>query len=386
MENNNEEISMNEIMGEIEKSMKRIHEGDVVKGTVVSVSSDEVLVNIGYMADGIISSNELSQEDILNPGDEIYVYILKINDGEGNVALSKKKADEIKTWDDLQEDFNSATIFKVKVSQIVRGGAIAYINGIRAFIPASHISYSYVKDLNSFINKEINVKIIEFDKYKGKVVLSAKEVEKEEVEKIKEKLWESLQKGEKRMGTVTRIVKFGAFVDLGGVEGLIHLNDLSWKRVNNPSEVVSVGDKVSVYVLDFDKEKNRISLGLKDVAEDPWKLAISKYKVGEIVEGKVVKLLDFGAFVELEDGLEGLVHITEISDDRILKPSDVLNIGDRVKVKILEIDEEAKKMSLSIKAGNSASSEEISKYNDNDGGVTLGDLLKDKFKDFNFEK
>ena len=386
MENNNEEISMNEIMGEIEKSMKRIHEGDVAKGTVISVSSDEVLVNIGYMADGIISSNELSPEDILNPGDEIYVYILKINDGEGNVALSKKKADEIKTWDDLQEDFNSATIFKVKVNQIVRGGAIAYINGIRAFIPASHISYSYVKDLNSFINKEINVKIIEFDKYKGKVVLSAKEVEKEEVEKIKEKLWESLQKGEKRMGTVTRIVKFGAFVDLGGVEGLIHLNDLSWKRVNNPSEVVSVGDKVSVYVLDFDKEKNRISLGLKDVAEDPWKLAISKYKVGEIVEGKVVKLLDFGAFVELEDGLEGLVHITEISDDRILKPSDVLNIGDRVKVKILEIDEEAKKMSLSIKAGNSASSEEISKYNDNDGGVTLGDLLKDKFKDFNFEK
>ena len=386
MENNNEEISMKEIMGEIEKSMKRIHEGDVAKGTVISVSSDEVLVNIGYMADGIISSNELSPEDILNPGDEIYVYILKINDGEGNVALSKKKADEIKTWDDLQEDFNSATIFKVKVSQIVRGGAIAYINGIRAFIPASHISYSYVKDLNSFINKEINVKIIEFDKYKGKVVLSAKEVEKEEVEKIKEKLWESLQKGEKRMGTVTRIVKFGAFVDLGGVEGLIHLNDLSWKRVNNPSEVVSVGDKVSVYVLDFDKEKNRISLGLKDVAEDPWKLAISKYKVGEIVEGKVVKLLDFGAFVELEDGLEGLVHITEISDDRILKPSDVLNIGDRVKVKILEIDEEAKKMSLSIKGGNSASSEEISKYNDNDGGVTLGDLLKDKFKDFNFEK
>ena len=386
MENNNEEISMKEIMGEIEKSMKRIHEGDVAKGTVVSVSSDEVLVNIGYMADGIISSNELSPEDILNPGDEIYVYILKINDGEGNVALSKKKADEIKTWDDLQEDFNSATIFKVKVNQIVRGGAIAYINGIRAFIPASHISYSYVKDLNSFINKEINVKIIEVDKYKGKVVLSAKEVEKEEVEKIKEKLWESLQKGEKRMGTVTRIVKFGAFVDLGGVEGLIHLNDLSWKRVNNPSEVVSVGDKVSVYVLDFDKEKNRISLGLKDVAEDPWKLAISKYKVGEIVEGKVVKLLDFGAFVELEDGLEGLVHITEISDDRILKPSDVLNIGDRVKVKILEIDEEAKKMSLSIKAGNSASSEEISKYNDNDGGVTLGDLLKDKFKDFNFEK
>jgi small subunit ribosomal protein S1 len=386
MENNNEEISMKEIMGEIEKSMKRIHEGDVAKGTVISVSSDEVLVNIGYMADGIISSNELSPEDILNPGDEIYVYILKINDGEGNVALSKKKADEIKTWDDLQEDFNSATIFKVKVNQIVRGGAIAYINGIRAFIPASHISYSYVKDLNSFINKEINVKIIEFDKYKGKVVLSAKEVEKEEVEKIKEKLWESLQKGEKRMGTVTRIVKFGAFVDLGGVEGLIHLNDLSWKRVNNPSEVVSVGDKVSVYVLDFDKEKNRISLGLKDVAEDPWKLAISKYKVGEIVEGKVVKLLDFGAFVELEDGLEGLVHITEISDDRILKPSDVLNIGDRVKVKILEIDEEAKKMSLSIKAGNSASSEEISKYNDNDGGVTLGDLLKDKFKDFNFEK
>lgn len=386
MENSNEEISMKEMMEEIEKSMKRIHEGDIVKGTVISVSQDEILVNIGYMADGIINKSELSDSEEINPGDEIYVSILKVNDGEGNVALSKKIADEVKAWDKLQEDFKSGTIFKVKVNEIVKGGAVAHINNIRAFIPASQISYSYVKDLNTFLNKEVNVKIIEFDKNKRRVILSAKEVEKEEVERNKEKLWKSLNKGEKRLGTVVRLVKFGAFVDLGGVEGLIHLNDLSWKRVNNPSEVVSVGDKVSVYVLDFDKEKNRISLGLKDVAEDPWKLAIAKHKVGEIVEGKVVKLLDFGAFVELEDGIEGLVHITEISEDRILKPSDVLKIGDKVKVKILEINEEAKKMSLSIKAGNDTLSEEISKYNDGNEEITLGDLLKDKFKDFNFEK
>ncbi|WP_027625575.1 30S ribosomal protein S1 [Clostridium lundense] len=386
MEKNNEEISMKEIMGEIEKSMKRIYEGDIVKGTVISISQDEVLVNIGYMTDGVINKSELSDNEEINPGDEIYVYILKVNDGEGNVALSKKMADEIKFWDKLQEDFNAGTKFIVKINEIVKGGAVAYINGIRAFIPASHISYSYVKDLNTFLNKEVNVKIIEFDKNKERVVLSAKEVEKEEVERNKEKIWKTLQKGEKRIGTVTRLVKFGAFVDLGGLEGLIHLNDLSWKRVNNPSEVVSIGDKVSVYVLDFDKDKNRISLGLKDVAEDPWKLAVAKYKTGEVVEGKIVKLLDFGAFVELEDGIEGLVHITEISEDRILKPSDVLNVGDKVRVKVLEINEDAKRMSLSIKGVNDSLSEEISKYNDNDEGVTLGDLLKDKFKDFNFEK
>lgn len=386
MEKNNEEISMKEMMGEIEKSMKRIYEGDIVKGTVISISQDEILVNIGYMTDGIINKSELSDNEEINPRDEIYVYILKVNDGEGNVALSKKMADEVKAWEKLEKDFNEETKFTVKINEIVKGGAVTYINRIRAFIPASHISCSYVKDLNTFLNREVSVKIIEFDKNKERVVLSAKEVEKEEVERNKEKLWKSLQKGEKRMGTVTRLVKFGAFVDLGGLEGLIHLNDLSWKRVNNPSEVVGIGDKVSVYVLDFDKEKNRISLGLKDVAEDPWKLSVSKYKAGKVVEGKVVKLLDFGAFVELEDGIEGLVHVSEISEDRILKPSDVLSVGNKVKVKILEINEDAKRMSLSIKGANDSLSAEISKYNDNDEGVTLGDLLKGKFKDFNFEK
>ncbi|KAJ49320.1 30S ribosomal protein S1 [Clostridium tetanomorphum DSM 665] len=390
MENNNKEVSMMDMMGEIEKSMKRIHEGEIVKGNVISVSEEEIMVNIGYMADGIINKEEINNndcnlKDTIKSGDEIYVYIIKVNDGEGNVLLSKKKADEIKTWDKLEKDFKLGTVYDVIVKEIVKGGAVTYINEIRAFIPASHLSYSYVKDLSSFLNYNHYYLSLLYYKNKRRVILSAKELEKEQIEKSKEQFWKSLQKGEKRSGVVTRLAKFGAFVDLGGVEGLIHLNDLSWKRVNNPSEVVSIGDKVQVYVLDFDNEKNKISLGLKDVEQDPWKDISAKYKIGDIVEGKVVKNLDFGVIVQLEDGIEGLVHISEISEERILKPSDVIKLNDRVKVKIIEINEENRKLSLSIKNANNILEEEISKYNDKSEALTLGDLFKDKLRNMKLE-
>lgn len=391
---NYEEGSMEDFMSALEGSLKRIHSGDIVKGTVISASNDAVFVNIGYMADGVITKEELthdlsvSPKDIVKPGDEIFVYILEVNDGEGNVALSKIKAEEYKVWDDFEESLKEGTTFEVKVNEAVKGGVTANVKGVRAFIPASQLSTKYVEDLKAFVGKTLVVKVVELDKDKKKVVLSRKEVEKAEEQVKKDEVWATLKKGEKRTGVVTRLAKFGAFVDLGGVDGLIHVSDLSWKRVLNPEEVVSVGDKVEVYVLDFDKEKGRISLGLKEVAANPWNMVASKFKVNDIVQGTVVRVTDFGAFVEIESGVEGLVHISQISDERVTKPSSVLNPGDKVKVKILEIDTKNEKLSLSMKeAKNSEEREEIKEFlGDKSEGVTLGDLLKDKFKNFKFEE
>ncbi|WP_097025733.1 30S ribosomal protein S1 [Clostridium peptidivorans] len=388
MEKHNDDISMKDMMCEIERSMKKLKEGDIVKGKVISVTNDEVLVNIGYMSDGIIPRNEVSNEEInlkevIKPDDEIYVSILKLNDGEGNVLLSKKSADVIKSWNNLEEKFKNKYTFNIRTKEVVKGGLIGYISDIRCFIPASQLSMNYVEDLNLYNNKELEVRLIEFDKHKGKVVASAKEVQMEKREQEKKELLNSLQKGEKRTGKVVKLVKFGAFVELGGIQGLIHLSDLSWKRVNDPSQVVSVGDTVEVYVLDFDKEKERISLGLKDIKSDPWNEVLNRLKVGDIVQGTVVKFMDFGAFVEVLDGVEGLVHISEISDDRILKPSDVLKIGDTVKVKVLEISSEDKRISLSIKSASTNMEEDLEKYNDKAEGFTLGDIFKDKLKEWN---
>lgn len=377
-----EEISMKDMMEQIESTMKPIHSGDIIKGEVISVSDSEVLVNIGYISDGIIKKEEISKEEvdlkeIFKPGDSIDVYVVKVNDGEGNVVLSKSKADELKIWNELQESFEKGIKIKVKVSEVVKGGVVCYINGVRAFIPASHISNSFVKDLGKFVGSELLVKVIEFNMEKKKVVLSRKVVEIEELEEKKLKVWSNLKKGEKVTGIVSRLAKFGAFVDLGGVDGLIHNSDLSWKRVNHPSEVVKEGDKVEVYILNFDKESGRISLGLKDVEKDPWNNVSTKYKVNDILTGKVVRLADFGAFVELEPGVEGLVHITQITDENIAKPSQVLNVGDNVKIKILELNEEKKKLSLSIKEADNKTAEEIEKYSDTDeGNYVFADLLK----------
>lgn len=390
---NFQDSSMREMMEAIEGSLKRINSGDIVKGTVISVSDSEVFVNIGYMADGIIDRAELSDDpavnpkDIINAGDELYVYIINVNDGEGNVELSKKRADAVKVWDELSELQSEGKNVTVIVKEAVKGGAVAYIKGIRAFIPASQLAAGFVEDINSFVGKDLEVKIIELDKDKNKIILSGKEVAKEAKEAKKQELWNSIKKGEKRTGTVTRLVKFGAFVDLGGVDGLIHNQDLSWKRIVDPAEIVSVGDKVEVYVLDFDKEKGRISLGLKEISEDPWNTVTEKYSVGSTVEGTVVRLLDFGAFVEIAPGIEGLVHISEISEERVAKPASVLNVGDKVKVKVLSIDTKEHKMSLSIKEAVEKPQEDYSQFNDDESSMaTLADLFKDKLKDFKFEE
>ncbi|MBI6875509.1 30S ribosomal protein S1 [Clostridium aciditolerans] len=383
---------MNEIISDIESSMKKVRSGEVIKGKVISVTDSEAIINLGYMSDGILPRSEVSEDSEINPrdvlkeNDEIYVYVLNMNDGDGNILLSKKAADKIKVWDELEDSLKNNSTFEVTVKEVVKGGVITYAKGIRAFIPASQLSVSYVKDLNEFIGRVLTVKVIELDRTKEKIVLSRREVESAELEVKKRGLWSEIKPGEKRTGVVSRLTKFGAFVDLGGVDGLIHLSELSWKRVKNPSEVVSIGDKVEVYVLDVDKENNRISLALKDVSEDPWNNVQDKYKVGSVVDGTVSKFLNFGAFVEIEPGLEGLVHLSEISEERILKPSDVLNIGNKVRVKILDIDPKAKRMSLSIKDSAEKPKEDFEKYVDTqESGVSLGELFGDKFKDLKFD-
>lgn len=392
MDNDNELNSMNEVMDQIDSSMKNVRNGEVVKGKVISVTDEQAVVNIGYIVDGVLPKSEVckdenvNMDEVLKVGDEIYVYVIKTNDEDGNVLLSKIKADREICWGRLTELLKDDKAFEIEVKQVVKGGVTADLYGLRAFIPASQLSVKYVSDLNEFLGKTLLVKIIELDKSKARIVLSRKEVEKLEVEKKREKLWSSISKGDKVKGVVSRLTGFGAFIDLDGVEGLAHISELSWRRIKNPSEVVSVGDCVEVYVLNADKDKNRISLSLKDTEKSPWNNIDERYNINDIVDGTVSKLINIGAFVEIEPGVEGLVHISEISEEHIAKPSDVLKVGDRVKVRILDINVKDNRISLSIKDAVDKPKDNFKQYLDEDeSGVTLGDLLKDKLKNIKFE-
>lgn len=380
----NYENDFNNMLEAIEASMVKLHRGDIVKGKVISVNDDEVMVNVGYKSDGLITKDELTVDHTISPneivkeGDEIEVYVLKLDDGDGNVLLSRKRIVNMKSWDELEVSYNNNELVEAKVIEIVKGGVIVTVKGVKGFIPASHLSSRYVEDLSKYLGKTMDVKIIEFDKRKKRIVLSRKIVEKELEEKLKNKTWNSLKVGNTIEGEVKRITNFGAFVDIGGVDGLIHISELSWGRVNHPSEVVKIGDKVQVCVLDFDKEKERVSLGLKQTKPHPWENISARYKVNDIVEGKVIKLLDFGAFVNLEEGVDGLVHVSQISNSRVNKPSDKLKIGQIVKVKIIDINEKDQKISLSIKeATNTSNSKDLNKYNNNDN-ITIGEIVNKK--------
>lgn len=339
----------------LDESMVTLHQNEIVKGTVIRVTEEEVSVNLGYKADGIITKTEFSEDPNVNlleavkPGDEIEVFVLKVNDGEGNVLLSKRKIDATKSYDEIEEAFNNKTVVTGKVIDVVKGGLIILINDIRAFVPSSQVSNRFVEDLSVFKGQELQFNIIEVDKAKQRVVAGRKELAKKEFEEKRNKVFESIHAGDRIEGTVSRIVDFGAFVDLGGVDGLIHISELSWGRVKKVSDVLKEGDKVTVTVLDVNTEKGKISLTLKDVSNDPWKLAADKYAIGNIVEGKVVRMVPFGAFVELEDGIDGLVHISQISYKHVVKPEDVLTIGQAIKAKVTDLDLDNKKISLSIK-------------------------------------
>lgn len=380
---NNHELGMADVLQDYD--FKRITRGEIVDGKVISVTPDEVIVNINYFSDGIISKNELSFEKDVNPqdlvkeGDEIKVKILSTDDGDGNVVLSKKRADETKIWDDIKEIKDADKTIVVSVKSETKGGLIASYKGLRVFIPGSLASAKRV-ELNTLVGKELEVKITELDKAKRNIVASRRVIEEAERKVAQDKAWASIEAGEKRTGKVVRLAKFGAFVDLGAIEGLIHLSDLSWKRIHKPEEVVSVGDEVEVYVQSVDADKHRVSLVLKDKNKNPWVLASAQLKNGDVVEGTVKNITDFGAFVEVLDGVEGLVHISEISEDHIAKPSDVLTQGQVVKVKILNLDAEDHKLSLSIKEAIEKNNEYM-QYNDTEEGSSLADALEGKIEE-----
>jgi len=376
-----EQYSMSDFMDEIDKSMRRVYKDDVLNGTILSANEEEVLVNINHTSDGIISREEMAEGYDYQVGDNISVLVLNPHDEEGNVVLSHKSAEEIVGWDDLEEAYNQKKKVIVKVTEAIKGGVSASYRNVRCFIPGSLLSYRYVEDMSTYVGKDLEVAVEDFDRENKRVVLSRKAVETVERQGKKDQMMDQLQEGEMRQGVVTKLMKFGAFVDLGGVEGLIYLDDLAWHRVNDPSEVVSEGDQVTVYVANIDKKSGKIGLVLKKVEEDPWKGAAEFYKVDDLVEGKVVRLMDFGAFVEVEAGIEGLVHLSEISSERIRKPSDKLKVGDQIQAMILSIDEKNKRLSLSIKDAEGQVPDDV-ELTQEDQGTTLGDLFGDKFKDF----
>ena len=376
-------INDNEIMEAIENSLVRIHKGDIVKGKVIYVTENEVMVNINYKSDGIINREELSNDpevrprDLFKEGDEIEVYIVRLDDGEGNVVLSIKRLKTIKGWEELEKVYEDKEEVECRVLTDVKGGLSVLVNNITGFMPASQISVKYVDDLSAYKGKTLIAKLIDFDKDKKRIILSSREIEKEELEKKKEELWDNLEIDKIIDGQVERLTNFGAFVDIGGLDGLIHISDLSWFRINHPSEVVSRGDKIQVQVLSFDKEKNRISLGLKQTLPKPWDLFIKNRKSGDIVSGKVVNILDFGAFVRLEEGVDGLVHVSQISKEHVNKPSDRLKIDEQVTVKIIDIDEKDKRISLSMKEIEE-DKEDIDKIENKDIDVRIEDVMKNK--------
>ena len=362
--------------------VKKINSGDILKGQVIDVNEKEVTVNINYAFDGVITREELvvgevSPLEVVKPGDTLDVYVISPNDGEGYVQLSRLRALQITEKEDLKNAFKNQEVIKVLVKEEVKGGLVAYYGSIRVFIPASLASRERI-ELSTLLGKEIEVKLTELDLRNRKVVASRRILEEEAYEVKKKELWKNVKSGEKREGTVKKIIKAGAIVNIGGITGLIHINDLSWQRVKRVEDIVNVGDKVTVFVGDVDVANERVSLILKDVDKEPWKVHVDTIKAGDIVEGKVVKFMAFGAFVELFPGVEGLVHINEITDEHIAKPSDVHEVGQMVKVKVLDVNKENKRISLSIKDAVERSTEYM-QYNDEEEGVTLGELFKGLF-------
>jgi 4-hydroxy-3-methylbut-2-enyl diphosphate reductase len=343
-----EEENHNDFMAEVESTLVRIRPGQTLTGKVVQITEDEVCVSIGYKADGLIKRTDLVDQDV-KLDDEIEVEVVKVNDGEGNVLLSQRNIVNRKAWDALMEKYEAGEYVDAVGKEAVKGGLIADIGGVRAFVPASQLSQRYVEKIADYVGKDMKLKIIEVDKQKKRVVASRKAVVAEESAAKKKEAWEKLEEGIVIHGIVRRLTDFGAFVDVGGVDGLIHITDLSWGRIKHPSEVVKPNQEVDVKVLSLDREKERIQLGYKQLQPHPWDGAVEKYPEGEIVDGKVVRITDFGAFVELEPGLDGLVHISQCATTRVAKVEDAVKVGEEVKVKVLGVDPEKKRISLSIR-------------------------------------
>ena len=333
---------------EVDKSMVQLRPGQTITGKVVQITDEGVSVNVGYKTDGLVKMADLISTDVKS-GDEIEVEVVKVHDSEGNVVLSQRNIIDRKNWEDIVAKYEAEEFVQGVGKEAVKGGLLADVLGIRCFIPASQLSLRYVEKIDAFVGEEMTLKIIEVDRAKKRIVASRKAVLMAEEAEKKKAIWQNLEVGTIVKGTVRRLADFGAFVDIGGVDGLVHVTDLSWGRVRHPSDVVSVGDEIDVKIMNVDQERERISLSLKQTKPRPWTVAGEKYPVGSIVEGKVVRITTFGAFVELEPGLDGLVHISQCAPNRIEKVEDAVNVGDIVRVMVLDVNTEAKRISLSIK-------------------------------------
>ncbi len=342
------------IVPNYDATLQPFEEGDVVTGNVVRIDKDEVLVDIGYKSEGVIPANELSIRKSVDPkdevemGEEVDALVLTKEDQDGRLILSKKRARFEKAWRRIEAAAESGEPVDGTVIEVVKGGLIIDL-GVRGFLPASLVDIRRVPNLDEYLGQTIECRVIELNRSRNNVVLSRRAVLEEQRREDRERILDRLQPGMVVDGTISNIVDFGAFVDLDGIDGLIHISELSWSHVNHPSEILSIGDTVNVKVLDIDRDRQRISLGLKQTQEDPWQRVVDTYNVGDELEGKVTKVVTFGAFVEILDGVEGLVHISELAQHHVENPREIIQPGDEVKVKILEIDSDRRRLSLSIK-------------------------------------
>lgn len=339
----------------LEESLKNFNTDEKVHGVVVGIAPNEVYVDVGRKQAGFIPLAELSNdpnakaEDLVKIGDELDLLIMRTNDQEGTIMLSKKRLDAIKGWDEIIKANEEDTPVTGFVTDVVKGGVIAVANGVRVFIPASQATATRGEPLENLLKKEVTFKIIEVNKGRRRAVGSIRAILKEERQKLADKFWETAEIGKKYTGTVKSLTSYGAFVDIGGIDGMIHISELSWGRIKHPSEVVKVGDTVEVYIKDLDREKGKISLGYKNTEDNPWEILKRDYPEGTVTEATIVGMTDFGAFANILPGIDGLIHISQISTERIEKPQDVLKIGDKVTVKITKIDFDKKRISLSIR-------------------------------------
>lgn len=338
----------------LEESLKTIHTGEVVEGTVIDVKPEEIILNIGYKSDGVLTRNEYTNEPnvdlttVAKPGDTMEVKVLKVNDGEGQVLLTYKRLAADRGNKRIEEAYENREVLTAKVAQVLEGGLSVVVEEVRIFIPASLVSDTYEKDLNKYAGQEIQFVISEYNPKRRRYIGDRKQLILEEKAEMQKKLFETIKIGDTVEGTVKNVTDFGAFIDLGGCDGLLHISEMSWGRVENPKKVFKVGDVVKVLIKDISGTKIALSLKFEDA--NPWKDAASKYAVGNVVTGKVARMTDFGAFIELEPGIDALLHVSQISKEHIEKPSDVLKTGEEVTAKVVDFNEADKKISLSIKA------------------------------------
>ena len=340
----------------LEKSFKTLNTGDKVTGVVTAIGSTEIQVDLGCKQAGYIPVSELSAdpdakvEDIVHVGDEIETYIVRVNDVEGYATLSKKRLDAVKVWEDIEKAVDEKTVLEGTVSEINKGGLVVSVKGVRVFVPASQSGQPRDADLSTMVKQPVKLRITEVNRARRRVVGSIRSVMSEERAAAQKEVWDNIEVGKHYDGVVKSMTSYGVFVDIGGVDGMVHISELSWSRIKHPSEIVKVGDHLDVYVISFDAEKRKISLGVKDRTQNPWDVFMKTYKVGDVAKVRIVKLMTFGAFAEVVPGVDGLIHISQIADRRIEKPGDVLTEGETVEAKITAVDEEKQKISLSIRA------------------------------------